>query len=75
MKLKAAFLAIALATASATSAGSATLATAPIPTSMVASAVQEDMTECQMEQYIRCMRSSGDHGYCVDQAMAQVCRR
>lgn len=71
MKLKAAFLAIALVTASATSAGSTTTTVVPIPTSVV----QDDMTECQLEQYIRCMRSHGDHGFCVDQAMAQVCRR
>ncbi|MFC7379213.1 hypothetical protein [Brevundimonas sp. GCM10030266] len=69
MKLKAAFLAIALATTSATSAGSATITPAQIPTTKRV----VDLTECQVQHLARCYVIWGDYGWCYQQAQDYAC--
>jgi hypothetical protein len=74
MKLKAAFLAIALATASATSAGSVPLVSAdPIPTSRLGPTPQETLQECQYNYLVACFRFTGDYVSCHWEASQYAC--
>jgi hypothetical protein len=76
MKLKAAFLAAALVAASATSAGSTT-ATGAAPADLAArfptTKVVQDLDDCQLPHYLRCMAITGDDGYCYNAVQSYAC--
>lgn len=75
MKLKAALIAAVLATASATSAGSADF-TAP-PSADLGRLAQtqlvQDLDDCQLPHYYACLRFTGDPGYCYNAVQSYAC--
>ena len=76
MKLKAAFLAAALAAVSATSAGSTTAtSTAPadLATRFQTTKVVQNLDDCQLPHYWRCMAITGDDGYCYNAVQSYAC--
>ena len=72
MKLKSIILAVALATASATSAG-ADAVTAPTQTRLPTTQLSDPLDSCQLAYYAHCMAKFGDHGGCVEQAQSYAC--